>query len=79
LEEFALPLLGGGVVDLEDAEAGVGVAVGEGVEACAEEDVLGDTVADGLGELVFGVAAAGYKEGAEGYGEGLVELGAGLM
>ena len=49
-EEFALPLLGGGVVDLEDAEGGVGIAVGEGVEACAEEDVLGDAAGDGLGE-----------------------------
>ena len=41
-EEFALPLLGGGVVDFEDAEMRVGVAVGEGVEAGAEQDVLSD-------------------------------------
>ena len=36
-EEFALPLLGGGVVDLEDVQVRVRVAVGEGVEAGAEE------------------------------------------
>ena len=78
-EEVALPLLGGGVVDLEDAEVGVGVAVGEGVEAGSEEDVLGDSVGDGCCELVLGVAAAGDDEGAEGGGEGLVELGGGLV
>jgi hypothetical protein len=64
------------MVDLEDVEAGVGVAVGEGVEACTEEDVLGDSVGDGLGERVFGVAAAGDHEGAEGDGVGtLFEVG----
>jgi len=67
------------VVDLEDAEGGVGVAVGEGVEACSEEDVLGDAASYGVGELIFGVAAAGDEEGAEGEGEGLVELGGGAV
>ena len=57
------------MVDLKDAEAGVGVAVGEGVEAGAEQDVLGDSVGDGFGQLVFGVAAARDEEGAEGDGE----------
>jgi len=58
-EEFALPLLGGGVVDLEDVELRPGIAIGEGVEAGAEEDVLSDSAGDGAGEVVFGVTAAG--------------------
>ena len=57
----------------------MGVAVGEGVEAGSEEDVLGDSVCDGCCELVFGVAAAGDEEGAEGGGEGLVEFGGGFL
>ena len=69
-EELALPGLGGGVVDLEDAQVRVGVAVGEGVEAGAEQDVLGDAARDGLGEQVFGVTAAGDEEGAQADGEG---------
>ncbi len=73
-EELALPLLGGGVIHLEDAEVRVVVAVGKGVEARAEEDVLGDGLIrfahDCLGEEVFGVAAAGDQKGAEGDGEG---------
>ena len=69
-QEFALPLLGGGVVDLEDAEGGVGIAVGEGIQAGAEQDVLGDSARDGLGEQVFRIAAARDQEGAEGDGEG---------
>jgi hypothetical protein len=58
---------------------GVGVAVGEGVEAGAEEDVLGYTVGYGVREIVLCIAAAGDQEGPEGDGEGLVELGYGLM
>lgn len=42
----------------------------EGVEACAEQDVLGDSAGNGLGEKVFGVAAAGNEEGAEADGVG---------
>ena len=57
------------MVDLEDAQLGVGVAVGEGVQAGAQEDVLGDPVGDGFGELVFGVAAARDQEGAQADGE----------
>jgi hypothetical protein len=68
-QEFALPLLRGGMIDLEDAERRVGIAVGEGVEAGAEQDVLVDSAGDGLGEKVFGVAAAGDEEGAQADGE----------
>src|SRR5580704_5470353 len=78
-EELAFPLLGGGVIDLEDAEARVRVAVGEGVEPGSEEDILGDSAGYGPGEQVFGVAAACDQEGAEGDGEGLVEFGDGLV
>ena len=67
------------MVDLEDAEVGVGVAVGEGVEAGSEEDVLGDSVCDGCCKQVLGVAAAGDDEGAKGGGEGLVEFGGGFL
>ena len=78
-EQRTLPLLCGRVVDFEDAKVRVRVAVGEGVEACTEEDVLGDSVCDSVGERVFGVAAARDEEGAEGDGEGLVESGGGAV
>jgi hypothetical protein len=78
-EQRTLPLLCGGVVDFEDAKVRVRVAVAKGVEACSEEDVLGDSVCDGVGERVFGVAAASDEEGAEGDGEGLVEFGGGAV
>jgi hypothetical protein len=55
------------------------VAVGEGVEAGSEEDVLGCALCDGCGQGVFGVAAAGYEEGPEGDREGLLELGGGFV
>ena len=61
LEELALPLLGGRVVDFEDMEVRPGIAIGEGVESGSEEDVLADSVGDGAGEVIFGVAAAGYE------------------
>ena len=68
-QEFALPLLRRRVVDLEDTQVGVGIAVGEGVEAGAEQDVLGDSARYGAGEEVFGVAAAGDKKRPQGDGE----------
>ncbi len=64
LEEVALPLLSSRVVDLEDVELRPGVAVGEGVETGAEKNVLADSVGDGAGEVVFGIAAAGDEMGA---------------
>ena len=63
-EQLALPLLGGGMIDLEDAKVRVGIAVSEGVEARTEENVLRDAP-DGSGKVVFGVAAAGDEKGAE--------------
>ena len=41
LKLLALPGLRGGVVDFKHAQVGMRVAVGEGVEAGAEDDVLG--------------------------------------
>lgn len=64
-EEFALPLLGREMIDLEDAEVGIWVTVREGVEAGAEQNVLGHSTQDSLGEKVFGVAAARDEEGAQ--------------
>jgi hypothetical protein len=61
---LAFPFLRGGVIDLEDAEIRVRVAIGKGVEASAEDYELGDAAADGEGEFVFGVAGAGGHEGA---------------
>ena len=65
-EESALPLLRGGKVDFEDAQVGKRIAIGEGVEAGAENYVLRDALRDGLGQPVFSVAAARGHEGAEG-------------
>jgi len=63
-EADVLPGLRGGVIDLEDADVGERVAVGEGVETSAEDEVLlcaegGDAV----GKDVFGEAGAGDHEG----------------
>jgi IMP dehydrogenase len=70
-----LPELSAGVVDLEDAEMEPGVAVGEGVEACAQDQVLAGALGYGLCEQVFSVAAAGDEKGA--HGDGVRLLGAG--
>ena len=77
MEEVPLPLLGGGVVDLEDSQVSVRVAIGEGVEAGSEEDVLGGAGGDGIDksvEIVFSVAAAGEEEGAQGDGKGFMKF-----
>jgi hypothetical protein len=59
LEEFLLPLLRRGVINLKDAKVGVGIAVCEGVEACSEENVLRHALGNCSGESVFSIAAAG--------------------
>ena len=64
-EEFAFPLLRCRVVDLEDTQHGVRVAVGEGVQAGAEQHVLRNAACDCGGKEVFGVAAAGDEEGTQ--------------
>jgi hypothetical protein len=74
-EELALPLLRGGVVDLEDAKIGIGAAVSEGIEACTEKNILRNALGDSTGECVFGVATACYKEGAKGDGERTIRAG----
>ena len=51
----------------------------EGVEACAQQNVLRDAIRDGLRQLVFRVAAARDEEGADGDGEGLVEFRRGAV
>jgi len=77
MELVALPGLGGGMVDFEDSHAGMGVAVGEGIESGAEDNVLRDALGDGASEFVFGEAAAGGHEGAEGAGESVMLFGIG--
>jgi len=64
-EHFPLPLLGGWKVNFEDAQRGKGTAIGKGVETCAEDHVLADTLRDCVGELVFNIAAAHCHEGAK--------------
>ena len=47
----------------------MGIAEGEGVEASAEDHVLGGSIFYGVCELFFRVTAAGDEEGAQGDGE----------
>ncbi len=54
------------MVDLEDVKPRPGIAIGEGIESGAEQDVLLDSIGDGAGEIIFGVAAAGDEMGAHG-------------
>jgi hypothetical protein len=60
-EALAFPGLGAGAIDLEDLDAGgqLGLALGEGVQAGAEDDVLGDAVRGLLGYQVLGETRAG--------------------
>jgi hypothetical protein len=77
MEEVALPSLGGGVIDLEDAQVDAVVAIGKGVETGSEEDVLGGAGDGGIDEsveIVFGVAAACKEESAQGDGEGFMKF-----
>src|SRR6202047_824837 len=48
------------------------IAIGKSIEPRAEDDILSYTVSDRTGEFVFGVAAAGRHECAEGAGESVV-------
>ncbi len=65
-EQRALPLLRGGKIDFEDAERRKWIAIGEGVKARAENDVLRDTLRHSLGETVFRIAAAHGHKGTKG-------------
>src|SRR5579872_4790454 len=60
------------MVDLEDMQFGVRIAVGERIEACAQNHKLSDSLRDGLGQFVFGITAAGSHEGAEGARKSMV-------
>ena len=64
-EEGLLPLLGGWEIDFEDGELREGVAVGEGIEAGPEDDVLENAGGNTFREAVFRIAAARGHEGAE--------------
>jgi hypothetical protein len=57
------------MVDLEDTNVWIRIAVSEGVQTGAEENVLSDSSSDGVGEVVFGVAAAGDKKRTQTDGE----------
>src|SRR5579871_2712184 len=63
------------MIDLEDG--GVAVcgwwAIGGGVEACAEYDVLADAAGNCAGELIFGVAAAHDHVGANTFSDARLE------
>ncbi len=72
-EEALFPGLGGGVIELEDAEGRMWIAQGKGIEAGAEQDVLADAPGDRGGKGVFGKSGAGDEKGAEGVGVGPVE------
>ena len=65
------------MVDFEHTQAGMGIAIGEGIESGAEDNVLTHTVCDRAGEFVFGIAAARRHERAESAGEGVVLFGIG--
>jgi hypothetical protein len=67
------------MVNFKDANVRVRVAIGEGVEACSEENVLSDPPGDGVGEHVFGVTASGDEEGAERRRERLLQFGCGFL
>jgi hypothetical protein len=71
IEHEALPLLSRWEVDLEDMERGEWVAVGKGVEASAEDDILRDALSDGVGELIFSEAATRGHKAAEILGDGV--------
>lgn len=64
VQKLSLPLLGRRVVDLKHVKARVWVAMGKGVEARAENNVLPDSLMNCIGEFVFGVAVAGDEPGA---------------
>ena len=53
--------------------------MGECVEASAEQNILRYAIGDGVGERVFGVAAARDKKGTECDREGFVQLGSGFV
>ena len=71
VEHEALPLLRGRKVYLEDVERGKRVAVGEGVEARAEDNILRGAASNGVGQLIFSEAAARSHKAAEVLSDGV--------
>ena len=67
-QALALPGLRTGLVDLEDPQAGgeLRPALGEGVQAGAEDDVLADAAASLLHDQILDEASTGHDGGAEG-------------
>ena len=67
-QALALPRLRTGLVDLEHAQARgeLGPALGEGVQARAEDDVLRDAAGGLLRDEILDEASAGHDGGAEG-------------
>jgi hypothetical protein len=70
-EHCALTLLRGGEVDLKDAEMWKGIAVAEGVETRAEDNILTNAARDGEGELILSEAAARNHVSAESASDGV--------
>ncbi len=68
IEALALPGLRTGLVDLEHEQAGGDLrsALGEGVQARSEDDVLADAAASLLHDQILDEASAGHDGGAEG-------------
>ena len=70
-QPLALPVLRTGLVDLEDPQAGGDLrsALGEGVQAGAEEDVLADAPGGLLGHQILDEPGPGHDGGPEAAGE----------
>jgi hypothetical protein len=67
------------VIDLKHVKAGVWVAMGKGVEARTEKNVLPDSLMNCIGEFVFGVAVAGDEPGAHREGGPIVDGSGGFL
>jgi hypothetical protein len=66
LQALELPGLSRGMVHFKHSQiSGIRVTVSKRVEAGAENDVLRHVLLNGLGQLLFGVPAAGHHEGAK--------------
>ena len=75
-QTLSLPRLGAGLVDLENPEArgNVGPALGKGVQAGAQDDVLGDALFGLLGHQVLDETSPGDNGGPKRPGAGRVHI-----
>ncbi len=78
-QKLSLPLLGRRVIDLKHLKARVWVAMGKGIEARTEKNVLPDSLMNCIGEFVFGVAVAGDEPGAHREGRSVVDGSCGFL